>query len=81
LCISIGLKTASKSQQNASISAKNFKKFSGEGAQFPPQTPPPMVRGTPPFHTVPHPLVAFGYSPLVACGHSLGDSNLAPQSF
>jgi len=38
-----------------------------------------MGRGTP--LSIPHHLVAFfGYSPLVACGHSLGNSNLAPRS-
>ena len=43
MCISI--KTASKSQQNALISAKNFKKISGEGAQpHPPRGLRPLAR-------------------------------------
>jgi len=56
LCISIGLKTASKSQQNALFSAKNFKNFSGEGAQPPPQTQPPMGSPYPTPPSIPHPL-------------------------
>jgi len=51
---------------------ENGKKFSGEGAVPPPQTLPPVGRGTPlptPPHGIgplptPHPLVAFGASIL-----------------
>jgi len=68
LCISIGLKTASKSHQNALISATNFKKNFWGGAQPPPQTPPAMGRRTPPPHTNPPrglwPLAPRGLRPL-----------------
>ena len=57
--------------------------MSGEGAQPPPQTPPPVGRGTPPPHTPPLSAPAFGASILGAYGASIlgafGAAILAPS--
>ena len=45
-----GLKAASKSHQNALISATNFKNFSGEGAPSPDPTPNGAGKGAACFH-------------------------------
>jgi len=52
------LHTTQNARKLAILSSKN-KNFSGEGAQPPPQIPPPVGRGTPPPHT-PHPSAPRG---------------------
>jgi len=57
--------------------SQKFQKIFWGGGTAPSPDPTPDGEGDTPSPYV-TPLVAFGHSPLVACGHSLGDSNLAP---